>query len=129
MPFRKHLARGEYVLPRKVDVTPAKGAAALTPPGVLSWAKSGASTLSPPRPPPAGQVARWRVIKRGCFKQERRAGLPPREAQDGQKEKGRKKGQGALEGEVEMPPASALRGKLASQAPSASRRASDLGSG
>lgn len=33
MPLLKHLARGEYVLPGKVDVTPTKDAAALTPSG------------------------------------------------------------------------------------------------
>lgn len=33
MPLLKHLAQGECVLPGKVDVTPAKGTAALTSPG------------------------------------------------------------------------------------------------
>lgn len=33
MAFPKHLARSVFVLPVNVDVTPAKGAGALTPPG------------------------------------------------------------------------------------------------
>lgn len=105
MPLRKHLARGEYVLPRKVDVTPAKGAAALTLPGTScpfsvprkarGRSRDSAYQLRPfPDfgPPPANNVERWRVTMKGSFSwQGPGAGLSRLEIRDGQKGNGKRK--------------------------------------
>lgn len=79
MPLLKHLARGEHVLPGKVDVTPAKGAAALTPPGAsapsqvpLERSRGGDPPCQPGPPPPPPPLiegrpllARWKVTMKG----------------------------------------------------------------
>lgn len=136
MPLLKHLARGEYVLPGKVDVTPAKGADAPTPPGAsapsqvpLERSRAGTHPADPDLPPTPTEgrplLARWKVTMKGPCSQKFlvrariQATFPW--GTRGSKGKGKGREKALWKGEMSTS-ASALRGQTGLPAPWGSRK-------